>query len=241
MDDYAFVEITTSTNIEMAKLLKNPIKEGFIIQSNFQKNGRGQAGNYWESEAGKNLTFSMVLYPEFLPPVKQFLLSKMVAVALLTELNKMQEGFEIKWPNDIYFKNKKVAGILIETAIMGTQLKHAIIGVGLNVNQVYFDKAPNPTSLKLIIVEELNLQVVLASIKKTICSVYDVLKHGGADQINEEYAKHLYRKTGMWKFEDVNGIFKATIQHVKENGQLVLSDADDTTREYWMKEVKFLP
>lgn len=240
MDDFRFVDSTTSTNKELAALLNGSVNEGFIVQTNYQTQGKGQAGNYWESEAGKNLLFSMVLYPEFLPPIKQFLISKATSVAIVKVLNGLKNGFEIKWPNDIYFQNKKLAGILIETAIMGSQMKHAIIGIGLNVNQEVFQKAPNPISLKQILGKELDVTHLLKSIKSSILNEYKTLKSGDIHQINSEYSKYLFRSKGLWKFKDANGVFEASVSHVKENGLLVLKTTQGTTSEYWMKEVEFL-
>lgn len=240
MDNHLLLEVTTSTNAALGEMLSTGLNEGFILQTNFQSKGKGQGANSWESEPGKNLLFSTLFYPDFLPPAKQFLLSKAVALALVQVFNQMKSGFLVKWPNDIYYGDKKLAGILIETAIMGSKLKHAIVGIGVNVNQDAFYQASNPISLKQILQRELDIETVLGTVKKTLTHNFQLLKSGKVDKLNRQYHQLLFRREGIWTFKDDHGTFQASILKVEEEGQLVLKTKSGGLRRYWMKEVEFI-
>ncbi len=229
-----------STNETLSFMINEVDFDGFVLQTDFQTKGKGQAGNFWESEANKNLLFSMALFPEFLPPADQFLISKAISIGLVEALNHFHPGFEIKWPNDIYYQDKKVAGILIETAIMGNHLKHAIVGIGLNVNQTEFKSAPNPTSLSLITGQAFQLNAILELIQEYLLKYYHYLKDGDQALINQSYCAHLYRKKGEWTFKENDRTFKASIEKVLPSGQLVLATSEGEEKEYWMKEVEFV-
>lgn len=221
-------------------MLKEELEEGFILQTNYQRKGKGQGTNSWESEPGKNLLFSMLFYPDFLAPAKQFLLSKAVAIAIVEVFNQIKNGFHIKWPNDIYYGEKKVAGILIETAIMGNKLKHAIVGMGINANQEIFHEAPNPVSLKQILHADTDIGNLLHSLEKSLWKQYQFLKSGRTTELNQQYSKYLFRRDGIWPFKDENGVFYASIENVEEEGQLILKTTSGEFRQYWMKEVEFV-
>jgi BirA family biotin operon repressor/biotin-[acetyl-CoA-carboxylase] ligase len=145
------LDITDSTNEYSKKLIKKgPVEEGTVILADFQTKGKGQKDGYWESEKGKNLTFSIILYPNFLDIQKQFYLSMSISIGIVEFLSHLSVKSKIKWPNDICINNKKVAGILIENSIKRNIISSSIIGIGINVNQTEFkSSAPNPTSLYL--------------------------------------------------------------------------------------------
>jgi len=140
----------------------------------------------------------------------------------------------IKWPNDIYWKDKKVAGILVENAIVGSEVKYSIAGIGLNVNQTEFKSdAPNPISLKQIygtdfVVDEL-MQKLYAEVQRT-----------WEEDVWAEYKAHLYRREGFWPFEDKNGKFEAAIQDVLPTGEIVLRDTNGQIRQYEFKQIKYI-
>ena len=130
------IEDVTSTNDYLSQLCKNnETKEFYTVWAERQTAGRGQRGNSWESEPGKNLTFSIVLYPTVLKARQQFYLSMLVSTAVVYALNNYTKGFSVKWPNDIYWNDKKIAGILIENELEGNYVMQSIVGIGLNVNQ----------------------------------------------------------------------------------------------------------
>ena len=127
-----------STNNYAKQLVSDKVEEGTVVLAQFQSKGRGQQGNYWESETGKNLLFSLILYPDFLEAEFQFSLSMLVSLAIVSVLDEETDEVQIKWPNDIYVGKLKIAGILIENTIKGSKLGSTIVGVGLNLNQEMF-------------------------------------------------------------------------------------------------------
>ena len=147
-----------STNSEMLRRLeaKEVLEEGTVIWTTRQTAGRGQVGNSWESEADKNISFSMLFHPTWLSPAKQFVLSEIAALGIAETLEDYFPGFSIKWPNDIYHDDRKIAGMLIENRIIGTHLQDSVIGIGVNINQMEFSSsAPNPVSLRQLMLEKL--------------------------------------------------------------------------------------
>ena len=160
------VKETTSTNDYLAQLCtESKAKEFYTVMADSQTHGKGQRGNTWEAESGKNLLFSIVLYPTALEAKKQFCLSMLAALACHEALGNYTEGFTIKWPNDIYWKDKKIGGILIENELEGKYIMQSIIGIGLNVNQeAFYSDAPNPVSLKQIIGAEIDIQELMMKV-----------------------------------------------------------------------------
>lgn len=227
-----YIKSTNSTNTLLKELLAKgewPEKERYLYTS-FQTAGRGQTGNQWESEEGKNLLCSILL-----PPNKNlYFLNIAVGVALLRVIG---EDFTIKWPNDIYYGDKKVAGILIENAIIGNEIKYSIAGIGLNVNQTTFvSDAPNPVSLKQIRGQEYNIERLMSHLFETVQSV---LNESEKD-VWSYYKSHLYRREGFWLFEDKNGRFEAAIQDVLQTGEIVLKDRQGQHRQYHFKQVRYV-
>nr|WP_321407299.1 biotin--[acetyl-CoA-carboxylase] ligase [uncultured Carboxylicivirga sp.] len=231
-----------STNEEMKQLFsQQKPEEGTLIITDHQFAGRGQAGNSWESEKNKNLTFSLLLRPHFLEPHKQFYISKIVSLGLIDTIREFLCGVTIKWPNDIYIGDKKLAGILIENSILGSRLDYCIIGIGLNVNQTEFiSDAPNPVSLKNISLTEFDLDDVLKKLLTHIEHRYIQLQEGMEEEIDREYFSLLYRNIGKHPFKDANGAFRASIKSVSEMGLLTLKDEQGNIREYAFKEVEFV-
>jgi len=230
---------TNSTNALLWEMVrKNNLPEGFTLQAGFQTAGKGQIGNSWESAADKNLLFSMVLYPVHIAPDEQFLVSQLVSIGIKRVLDEYAKDITVKWPNDIYWDDKKIAGILIENSLQGNRIKAVVIGIGLNVNQREFvSNAPNPVSLLQIIGKRQNRTQLLEKISKSILSVYEELD---ADKIRSEYAKALYRKAGFYTFSTDTESFQARIETVCPDGQLVLETDKGDRKEFYFKEVKFV-
>ena len=224
-----YIKSTNSTNSLMKELLAKgewPERECFVY-AGYQTAGRGQTGNSWESEADKNLLCSILL-----PPDKDlYFLNIAVGVAILRMIG---EDFTIKWPNDIYWQDKKVAGILVENAILGNEVKYSIAGIGLNVNQTTFvSDAPNPISLKQITGKEYDIDALMQE-------VYAKVQETLNEDVWEEYKNHLYRRDGFWKYEDQNGIFEARIIDVLPTGEIVLCDRNGQNRTYGFKQIKYI-
>jgi len=216
-----------------------------VFAAKFQTNGRGQKGNSWESAAGKNLTFSILLKPTFIPVEKQFLISQMVALGILGYLSKNGIAAKIKWPNDIYVENNKICGILIEHHICGANLSASIIGIGLNVNQKVFNSdAPNPYSMYIADGLERTLEVELESLVCHIFELYSKLKSapGYAPEMEQSYHENLYRRNEFHEYELVNEQrrIKAKIIGVNQYACLLLETEDGAVNNYAFKEIKYI-
>lgn len=236
---------TSSTNDYLARLCKeSKAKEFYTVMAESQTNGKGQRGNSWESEAGKNLTFSIVLYPTALEANKQFCLSMLAALACHEALDNYTNGFSIKWPNDIYWKDKKIGGILIENELEGKYIVQTIIGIGLNINQdVFRSNAPNPVSLKQILGAEIKIEEVMMKVVHGIVGGYRLLESHfdiTFQSIRLLYRKHLYRHKGLFPYRDAEGDFLAEYQEVEPDGHLILKDEQGTLRRYAFKEIEFI-
>lgn len=227
-----YISSTNSTNSLVKEMLAKgewPQTERYLY-TGYQTAGRGQTGNSWESEANKNVLCSILL-----PPNKNlYFLNIAVSVAIIRLLGGQ---YTIKWPNDIYYNDKKLAGILLENAIVGSEIKYSIAGIGLNVNQTEFvSDAPNPVSLKQITGKEYDIDQLMKDLLETITVV---LKEP-EDVIWSEYKAHLYRREGYWLFEDKNGAFEAHIEDVLPTGEIVLRDKKSQVHQYGFKQIKYI-
>ena len=235
-----YVANTDSTNTLMRQLIAEGKKPSYIY-AGYQTAGRGQTGNGWESEADKNLLCSILLPPR----ENLFELNVVVSVAVQRFVEK---GCVIKWPNDIYWQDRKLAGILIENALIGNQVKYSIAGIGLNVNQTeWLSNAPNPVSLKQISGKEYNIDELMERL-------YEEVQKALAEDVWEYYKAHLYRKEGFWPFveREVNivptmnasaqeqGIFMARIENILPTGEILLRDQQGQQRKYHFKQVRYV-
>ena len=203
-----------------------------VVVADNQTEGRGCGTNRWESERGQNLLFSLMIHPENLPANQQFQISMAISLAIIDALGQMVGDLSIKWPNDIYWRNGKLAGILIENTLKGNLIKDSIIGVGLNVNQRKFHSdAPNPVSLWQITGQETNREQLLKDILQRL---------DFKDGLKERYMKSLYRRKGFHPYTDKDGVFMAEIVGVEDDGHLLLSDDNGKKRRYAFKEVQFV-
>ena len=233
-----YLEETNSTNTYIKELYSTQkLLEGFTVYTDFQTAGRGQRGNGWEAERGKNLLFSTILYPIQLHANQQFFISEAISLAIKDVLSEYTSDISIKWPNDIYWNDKKIAGILIENAVMDVTLSYSIIGVGLNVNQEIFKSdAPNPISLKQITGKEIDRYILLSKIQDRLSYYYQF----ESEQLNNYYNQSLYRKNGWHWYSDNETSFLAQIVTVGKDGILVLRLKNDTFKTFSFKEIKFL-
>jgi BirA family transcriptional regulator, biotin operon repressor / biotin---[acetyl-CoA-carboxylase] ligase len=238
---YIFRENLPSTNSYAVKLLKNDkIEEGAIIYTNFQSEGKGHAGNIWESEAGKNLLFSLILYPSFLKPTDQFIISKIISLGICDFLRPYTSKVSIKWPNDIYVNNDKIAGILIEAALIRNEIEYLIAGIGLNLNQKIFSSdAPNPVSLSLITGKEYSPVECLKNLVQHIDKRYNDFLERRRRLIDSDYINNLYRFDQWCEFSDSNGSYEGKIIAIDHSGRLRIEDHRGRTYEYGFKEVTF--
>ncbi len=233
---------TCSTNSLLAEIASDS-KHGTVVSTIEQTAGRGQRGNSWEAEPGKNLTFSILLRPETIDAHKQFAISEIVSTAIAKTLQKhiLDKRVAIKWPNDIYVEDMKICGILIENSLIGNKINYSIAGIGINVNQQKFlSDAPNPISLYNLIGKETELNFLLDNICCEILRLMD--KYNNADLLQElhnNYIKLLWRNDGYYPYQDTatNECFNARIIDVAPTGILSLQDDKNLSRSYAFKEV----
>ena len=209
-------------------------EENMVVWADYQTAGRGCGTNHWESERGKNLTFSMLLHPHDVPAQKQFRISRAISLAICKALGQHIGDLSIKWPNDIYWRDGKIGGILIEVTLLGNKVKDCIIGIGLNINQrVFRSDAPNPVSMWQICEQETDceqlLQEILQAFQEYMCK-----------SNKDEYQSMLYRRKGFHPYADKDGAFMAEIIDVEDDGHLLLRDDNGQLRRYAFKEVTFV-
>ena len=264
------IERTHSTNTLLKELIANgQWREGEkYLYTDFQTAGRGQAGNSWESEEGKNLLCSILIAPPDLPMEGRgnaggtFYGNVLTAVAVHKVIRSVlcqakpvctlsgEAGLTIKWPNDIYWQDKKIAGILIENAIIGGELKYSIAGIGLNVNQTtWISNAPNPVSMRQISGQEYDIDVLMSRLYEQV----EQLQQTPQEEVWAYYREHLYRREGEWLFAErevsiapsriltdkPKNAFMASIETITPNGELVLR-THAGTRTYHFKEIQFV-
>lgn len=240
-----FSELASSNDFAVNLLAKTSPIEGTVISTDYQTGGKGQFGSKWFSSAGKNLLFSLILYPRFLQAQEQFLLSQAVALAIRDWLSPLlDQEVSIKWPNDIYVGDKKIAGILIQNALMGNQLRSAVVGVGLNVNETNFpEQLVKATSLKLQTGQDYDLEHCKQALFVALEQRYLQLKSKPAT-IRKAYLDHLYQYQTWANYKDAQSgqVFKGLIVGVHKEGKLALQKETTTAPicYYDLKELVFL-
>ena len=232
-----------STNNFLKNSLSNskPLPEGTVIMADSQTAGRGQQQNRWHSEDGKNLTFSLLLKPVFLPVTQQFDLTRVISLGIINAFEPLLGNqLKVKWPNDIYYGDYKLGGILIENIIQGSQIKNSVIGIGLNINQDDFPlEVPNAVSLKQILHRDYDLKFLLSEICKNIEAAYLNLKSGRFELVRKAYLDRLYWLNEDKMFKTKDKMFAGVITGVKDNGLLIVNDGIGTS-EFNQKEIEFL-
>ena len=215
---------------------------GDIIRAEYQTAGRGQRGHVWSSGRGRNLMFTAVLCPTFLPVREQFLLSEAVALALTDTFAAFGIATRIKWTNDIYAGDRKLTGVLIEQNVTGTTISRSVVGVGINVNQTEFDPSlPNPVSMAQLAGHGFDCDAVLDEFCNNLKIRYGQLEHGDRTTLCEEYRSRMYRLGEPSPFRMKDGrIVQASIEGVAPSGALVLRHADGMRDEYAFGEVEFI-
>jgi BirA family biotin operon repressor/biotin-[acetyl-CoA-carboxylase] ligase len=243
---------TTSTN---DYLLGMDTSREVCVVADYQSAGKGMDANTWESEAGKNLLFSILVHPVWLPIAEQYLMSMAEALALHDVLSQVlqpllgtevQKKLCIKWPNDIYWENRKLSGTRIDGSIRGALLQDLIIGTGINVNQRHFrGTAPNPVSLYQITEEqgkeqEFDLDDILQKILLRFAHYEELLRRGEQETVIKQYHERLYRRMGYHKYEDADGEFEAELVGVAPNGMMTLKRRDGSLQTFEFKQVRFV-
>lgn len=238
---------TDSTNRYLQQLCQeagnNKVEEFTTVCADYQTAGKGQRGNSWEAAKGANLLFSFVCYPTFVPIRQQFVLSQIISLGIKETLDEYCSDISIKWPNDIYWKEKKICGILIENDLQGNSIGRCISGIGLNINQeVFLSDAPNPISLKQITGKHYQRETILEKVMQRIEQSYQKLKEDSAyaSELATRYAASLFRREGLHCYQDKDGLFNARLVRVEADGRFVLMDEANQERSYLFKEVQYV-
>ena len=237
-----FYKDLPSTNTTAASLIKKDnLQEGTIVYTNHQSAGRGYSGNSWHSDEGKNLLISLILYPTFINPEDEFIISMTISLGICDFLLRSVPECAIKWPNDIYVKNDKIAGILIDGSLTGNKIEYVIAGIGLNVNQEIFPGSiPNPVSLRMLTGKSHDLAWCLEMLASDLDKRYKQLIAGESAIIKREYVSMIYRLNAWGEFRDSNGIFSGKVLTVHDDGQIVIERQDGSQRKYYFKEMEFI-
>jgi BirA family biotin operon repressor/biotin-[acetyl-CoA-carboxylase] ligase len=227
---------TTSDTINDAT---NDVDEGCVVYADFQTCGRGQQGTHWESEQGANLLFSLLLRPRKLSVEHLFDLSRVVALGVAIFLKEKHIDARIKWANDIYVGDKKIAGILIEPSIRDGNVRYAIVGVGFNVNQVSFATA-RAISMASLLGAQQDRDECLSGLLDMVARYYARLQCHDYAALRNAYAALLYRSSGLHRYRAGDAVFAASMMGVSDDGCLLLQKEDGTRLRFRVKEVEFV-
>ena len=234
------MEEVDSTNRFLIQLGSYDEEALTVAVADYQTAGKGQGTHVWESEAGKNLLFSLLVCPRWVPVRQQFLLSEAGALAIKEALDSYAGGFSLKWPNDVYWNDRKISGTLIETSVDSRGIKRCVFGVGVNINQMQFlSDAPNPVSLAQIVGHEVDREEVLQKIIDAFLRYYELLRRADYQDVTGIYHLSLYRRKGYHWYEDADGKFEGAFVEVEDDGHLVLHDKKGVIRSYTFGEIKF--
>lgn len=241
------LEETTSTNDAIKeKLSKTDLPPFFTITSEYQTKGRGQVQNTWESARGENLLFSTFINSSGISAASQFVISQITSLAICHTLDNYINNTEIKWPNDIYCKGRKIAGILIEHLLKPyssseiAKLDYSIIGIGLNVNQkVFCSDATNPVSMIQIKNQKFDRNKILIEYLEKLKEYFEYYLYNHAE-LKNEYMNRLMNKIGIYNYKDAHSVFQATMEDIEQSGLLVLRKTSGVIAKYKFKEVIFI-
>lgn len=236
-----YLEETDSTNRYLKDISLEAHDDITVVWTTYQTAGKGQGGHKWESERGKNLLFSVLLHPVNVPVRKQFIMSMAIALAVKHALAEYTSDLSVKWPNDIYWRDKKICGILIENTISASGFKDCILGPGIDVNQEkFYSDAPNPVSLYQILNKDTDIHLILDSVINNLTIYLKSIYGGEYSGIRTEYLASLYRRDGFYPYRDSGGEFCAFIKDVTDDGYLVLQNIEGKIKKYAFKEVEYL-
>lgn len=235
------LEEIDSTNRYLKDYREEGDEEMIVAVADYQTAGKGQGTHTWESEKGKNLLFSIKVYPHWIPVRRQFVLSMAGALAVKDALDSYVEHITLKWPNDVYWNDQKISGTLIENTIDSKGIKSCVFGIGLNVNQLVFHSdAPNPVSLAQILGHEVDRDEVLKKILDGFEKYYELLRRADYMDVSGIYHLSLYRRKGFHLYRDANGEFEGAFVEVEDDGHLILHDRQGRIRSYSFGEISIV-
>jgi BirA family biotin operon repressor/biotin-[acetyl-CoA-carboxylase] ligase len=230
-----------STNSHAGRMIKSGnAAEGTVILAEYQTQGRGQKGNTWESQKGLNLTFSVILMPDFLEAHRHFYLLMSISMGILELLQQAGMKAKIKWPNDMVSSGRKIGGILIENSMKGNCLASSVAGVGLNVNQTRFTLAGgNPTSMKLELGRTIDRENLFTDALKYLTTWINRLYRNEWKRIRESYLHHLFQLEQWADYTDSAGDFRGRISGVLEGGELSVEKQHGGIHHYGFREIEY--
>lgn len=224
--DTLWIELDTvesTNNYAMALVHEGVAQHGMVVYAHHQSKGKGQRGKQWDTIPGANLSFSILLQPQSLLPSQSFQLLAVTAVAIHKQLTLyIGEETKIKWPNDLYWRDRKTGGILIENVFRGTHWQWAVIGIGLNVNQTEFSNLYNAVSMKQITGKHFDIPLLARELHKELMNSVDLLNKNGFDQFFNLYNQQLYGLNKTIKLKKGIRSFETMMKAVNEQGQLVI-------------------
>jgi BirA family biotin operon repressor/biotin-[acetyl-CoA-carboxylase] ligase len=241
---HSFIElesVDSTNNYAMAKAHAGMASQGTVFFAYEQWAGKGQRGKTWASNPGDNIIMSLVLEPVFLPITQQFPLSACIALACHDFFSRyaIPDDVFIKWPNDLYWRDRKAGGILIENSFKGNQWQFAIVGTGININQVAFpETAKNPVSLKQITGKTFDTVTLARELGDCLGLRYVQLQTGGALSLLKEYNTVLYKLNQPVRLKKDNAVFETTVQGVTATGELMTQDT--LPRQFQVGEVEWV-
>ena len=230
-------KVDSTNNYAMALVREGMAKHGMAIVANEQTAGKGQRGKTWQSQPGQSIAMSLILKTDGLRADQQFYLSMLIALGVNDFLKKyIKKETSIKWPNDLYWRDRKAGGVLIETVFKGTAWKWAVAGIGLNINQSRFNQSlPNPVSLKQITGENYDVIELANQLYEFVIKRVETISAKSTDKTVKEYNRQLYKLNETVKLKKANAVFKTTIKGVSLLGQL--HTADTMERQFDFGEV----
>jgi BirA family transcriptional regulator, biotin operon repressor / biotin---[acetyl-CoA-carboxylase] ligase len=236
-----YFPLCESTSSAAQQLLyKNEATEGTVVVTGHQTLGRGQRGNSWEAEPGQNITLSFILSPRFLDLNQQFYLNMAISLGVLYFGRLYLSGrLTLKWPNDLFYEDKKWGGILIENSVQGIRLQHSVVGIGINVNQTHFF-SPKAVSFTQITGQQYQLPALIACLLEQIEKQYLALRYRHLSQIRLKYLQNLYRYQELAHYQIDGQEAVGQILGVDEEGRLAVQ-VNETIRHFKLKEIEFLP
>jgi BirA family biotin operon repressor/biotin-[acetyl-CoA-carboxylase] ligase len=233
---------TDSTNAYLKQIAKSENLPDFtVVHTDHQTAGRGQRGTKWDTEAGKNLTFSVLKLWKSFPALRHFMLNACISISIYNSLQALEiPRLYLKWPNDILSGTQKLCGILVENQVRGKFISSSVIGIGLNLNQMHFPNLPGATSLKSLTGRDYDRDKVLFSVLQRLESDLASVDFSASSTTLEEYEAHLYLKNLSAKFRRPDGTsFEGKIQGVSPEGQLQIEMTDSSLESFGFKEVRY--
>ncbi len=232
-------QIDSTNNIAREWTDSGNINDGTIICAHYQTDGRGQDNTKWESEAGKNLAFSLMLFPHQLDAAEQLKLNISVSLAVRDFVNHyVPDAASIKWPNDIYAGNQKISGILIENSIQGESIRQSICGIGININQDSFDSV-KPTSLAMLTGMNHNIEQCLHKCVDYLNTRINLMYNYSLLELISQYEKVMYRINQYTEFLYNNEMLQGIVSGIDQNGCLRL-ETPEGIRLFRNKEIIWL-